>query len=157
MLKVYDFIITNVDILANSSSQNSVSRIFEEHATNFCFKNIPRISLEYYKVIKMFLWSQKAERIVLVSYPVKFVILSVSSLECFSELYWNHFSFREMFSKGSYRCLTAGKKITISTTLLSIHNMIIVIINLFCQVINISVCSAYGSAEWENLCNCTWF
>ena len=99
--------------------------------------------------MKMFLWSQKAERIVLVSYPVKFLILSVSSLECFSELYWNHFSFREMFSKGSYRCLTAGKKITISTTLLSIHNMIIVIINLFCQVINISVCSGYGFTAFD--------
>ena len=49
-----------------------------------------------------------------------------------------------MFSKGSYRCLAAGKKIKISTKLLSIHNSII-IINLFRQVFNVSV----YSAKWK--------
>ena len=64
--------------------------------------------------------------------------MTVSSLKCFSELYWNHFSI--ILWKGWYRCLAAGKKLKIITTLLSIHNMIIITIYLFRQVI-ISVCS----------------
>ena len=39
-------------------SQSNVSRIFEEHSTNFYFKNIPRISPQYCNVMKKFLWSQ---------------------------------------------------------------------------------------------------
>ena len=46
-----------------------------------------------------------------------------------------------MFRKCSNRCLTAGKK-KIGTALLSIHNIIIIIINLFRQVFNVSVWSA---------------
>ena len=103
----------------------------------------------------MFLWSQKVQKIVL------WVILrhfqywqAVSSHECFSEHYWNHFSFRVMFWKGSYRCLTAGKKkIKISRTLSSVHNIFIIIINPFCQVINLSGRSAYGSSSC-NLITC---
>ena len=71
---------------------------------------------------------------------VKFLILAVSSLEYFSELYWNHFSFS--FEKFRVDAWQLAKKIKISTTLLSIHNVIIININLFSQVINISVCSA---------------
>ena len=41
------------------SLEDSVSRIFEEHSRNFCFKNIPRISPEYCKIMNMFLWSLK--------------------------------------------------------------------------------------------------
>ena len=54
-------------------SQSNVSRIFEEYSTNFCFKNIPRISSEYYKVMRN------------VGDPVK-VLISAGSLP-----YWNVF------------------------------------------------------------------
>ena len=37
--------------------------------------------------------------------------------------------------------LDTSKKLKINTTLLSIHKMMIITKNLFCQVINISVCS----------------
>ena len=51
VLKMYDLTITNVDLLVNSSNHRAnVSRICEEHSTNFCFKSIPRISPEYCKV-----------------------------------------------------------------------------------------------------------
>ena len=52
---VYDLPIANVDLLASSSNHEA---IFEEHSTNVCFKNIPRISLEYCKVMKIFFISQ---------------------------------------------------------------------------------------------------
>ena len=51
-------IITNVDLLANSSNHEVM---FQGHSRNvpkirtFCFENIPRISLEYYKVMKILL------------------------------------------------------------------------------------------------------
>ena len=57
VLKVY-LIIANVDLLANSSNHEVM---FQGHSRNvpqiriFCFKNIPRISLEYYKVMKILL------------------------------------------------------------------------------------------------------
>ena len=46
--KVYDLIITNVDLLTNSSRSN-VSRIFEEHSTNVCFYKVMKIILEVKK------------------------------------------------------------------------------------------------------------
>ena len=71
-------------------------------------------------------------------------IYNINTLICWM-FFWtllkplfNHFS--TMLRKGSYRCLTVCKNLKISTTLLSIHNMITITINLFCQVINISVC-----------------
>ena len=57
-------------------------------------------------------------------YPVKFLIFAAAFL-------LKPFFVRVMFSKGLYRCLTAGKKIRISTTLLSIHNVIIITTTLF--------------------------
>ena len=79
-----------------------------------------------------------------VSYPVKFLILAGNLLKCFSELYWNCFSFRVMFWKSSYQCLTAVQKLQISATLLLIHDIIIIIIiNLFRQEFNESVCSGH--------------
>ena len=122
-------------------------------------RNIPQIYVS--KIFQRYprniirLWKCFCE--VILGCPMKFLILAVSSLECFFEFYWDHFSFRVMFWKGSYRCLTAGKKVKIRRTSLSVHNMIIIIINLFSQVINISVRSAYGSTEWKNLCNCICF
>ena len=44
-----------------------------------------------------------------------------------------------MFLKDSYRYLGAGKKIKISTILLSLHSVMIIITNLFHWVFNISV------------------
>ena len=93
----------------------------------------------------------KSSKNCVVGYPVKLIILAVSSLECFCELYWHHFSIK--LWKGFHRCSTAGKKLNISTTLLSIHNMIIITRNVFYQVINVSVCSAGA----ENLCKCIYF
>ena len=63
-------------------SRSNVSRIFEEYATNVCFKNIPRISPEYYKLWKYF-WKSKSSKNWLVGYPVKILILAVSSLAMF--------------------------------------------------------------------------
>ena len=82
--KVYDLITINVDLLVNSSNQRSnVSRIFEEHSTNVYFKNVPRISLEYCKVTKTILEVKKFKRDCFLGYPVKILILAVSSLEIF--------------------------------------------------------------------------
>ena len=76
--------ITNLDPLANS---NNYKVMFAEHLRiEFLFKIIPRISPEYCKMIKKILWSNSSKNI-FVSYPVKFLILAVSSLECFPELY----------------------------------------------------------------------
>ena len=65
MLKVYDMMITNVDLLANSSNQGNVSRIFEEHSTNVCFENIQKISPENCNDMEIFLEVKKVEKIVL--------------------------------------------------------------------------------------------
>ena len=51
-LKVYDLTIKTVDLLRNSSYHKAM---FPEHSANFCFKNIPRISLEYCNVMKIVL------------------------------------------------------------------------------------------------------
>ena len=45
-------------------SQSNVTRVFEEHSMNFCFKNILRISPEYFNVMEIFLWSQKVKKLV---------------------------------------------------------------------------------------------
>ena len=66
MLKVYDLTITNVFFCGKfQQSQSNAFRLFQEHSKNICLKDIPRISLEYHNVIKMFLWSQKIRKIVL--------------------------------------------------------------------------------------------
>ena len=48
VLKMYDLMITNADLLANSSN---VFRIFKEHFMNFCLERIPSLSSECCKVI----------------------------------------------------------------------------------------------------------
>ena len=57
-----------------------------------------------------------------------------------------------MFLKDSYRYLGAGKKIKVSTILLSLHSVMIIITNLFHWVFNISVCSLQSKN-----CNCMCF
>ena len=131
MLKVYDFIITDVDLLASFNNQKV---IFPEYS-----RNIPQISVS--KIVKGYprniirLWKCFCEvkkfKKLFCALSCEILIFAVSSHECFSELYWNHFSFRAIFWKVSYRFLTAGRKIKISTTLLSIRTMIIININLF--------------------------
>ena len=107
-------------------SRRNVSRMFEEHSTNVCFKNIPRISREYYKVMKIILEVKKFKKLFCGQPPL---------LQYFFGLYWNRFTFRAMFWKGSYLSLIAGKNFRK-------HNIIIIIINLLCQVFHISVSSA---------------
>ena len=57
LLKVYDLMITNVDLLANASNHKLMfhSMFHSELFTNIYFKNIPRISLEYCNIMKMLL------------------------------------------------------------------------------------------------------
>ena len=66
VLKVYDLIITNVDLLTNSSNHKVI--IIDKFAIihnirgafyECCFKNFPRISSEYCKVLKI---SQKVQK-----------------------------------------------------------------------------------------------
>ena len=54
----------------NHKSQSNVSRIFEEHSRNACFKNNLRITLEYCEVMKIFLEVKKFNNC-FVGYPVK--------------------------------------------------------------------------------------
>ena len=142
---------TNVDLLVNSSNHKSM---FPEYS-----KNIPRIS-----VSKIF---QACPRNILrlrkYFYEVRkfkelFCGLSCGIFNIGSLLFWNvflniieNFFHLVMFWKGLYRCLTAGKKIKISTTLLSIHNGIVIIVNLFRRVFNVSFRAA------KSLCNCMCF
>ena len=91
--------------------------------------------------MKIFLWSQESSKYWFVGYPVKFFKLAVSSLEIF---FW--FLLKPLFSeinvlKRLMSRLARWKKFKISTTLSSIHNVIIIIINLFHQVFNVLVCS----------------
>ena len=56
MLKVYDLLICwQIPVITKQCFQN----IFEEHSTNLCFQNIPKISPEYCKVTEIFLWSHE--------------------------------------------------------------------------------------------------
>ena len=66
VLKVYDLIITNVDLLTNSSNHKVIiidkfAIIHNIRGTFYecCFKNFPRISSEYCKVLKIFLEVKK--------------------------------------------------------------------------------------------------
>ena len=92
-------------------------------------KSFNGYSRNIFKITKMFLL-QKLFGL------VKFLILVV-----FCELYWNHSSFSfEKFCIDAWQL--AKKKIKNSTTLLSMHNMIIINIIFFSLVINTSVCFA---------------
>ena len=64
-LKVHDMTITNVDLLANSSNHKAIFPEYSKNIPHVCFKNIPRISLEYCNAMKMILWNQKVQKIVL--------------------------------------------------------------------------------------------
>ena len=69
-------------------SQSNICRIFEEHSTNFCFKNIPSIFpgiLYGYIVRNIVFMKSKSVKIWFMGYPVKFLIL-VGSLPS-----WNVF------------------------------------------------------------------
>ena len=78
-------------------------------------KDIPGISPKYSKVMKkILLWSQKVKKIAPRVILWKFSYWQSHSLQCFSELCLNRFSFRVTFWKGSDRCLTAGKNLKIA-------------------------------------------
>ena len=69
-----------------------------------------------------------------VGYPVKFLILTVSSIEMFlwnllKSFFIENKEVRLIFREDLYQCLAAGKKIKISTIFLSLLNIIIIIIN----------------------------
>ena len=92
-------------------SQNNVSRVFEEHSTNFYFKNTPRNIVRLWKYF--------------------FEVKKFKKLFC--ELFCEIFNIGSLFSWNVF--------LNIIETV-SIHNSIIIIINLFRQVFNVSVCSA---------------
>ena len=98
-------------------SRSNVSRIFEEHSTNVCFKNIPRITPQYCKVTKIFLKVKKFKKLFcgLSCEDLNIeILMQTPLLQYFSELYWNCFTIRVIFWKGSYRFLTAGKNFKIA-------------------------------------------
>ena len=82
-LKVYDFIITNVDLLANSSNHEVM---FSKYS-----RNIPRIYISKLfqgyppNIVKLsqYFWKSKSLKNYFVGYPVKILILEVSSLPVF--------------------------------------------------------------------------
>ena len=105
--------------------------------------SLRRLAAGWFQNIAM-LWKSFA------GYPVKFLILTVSSIEMFLWTLLKPFFIESkelivMFWKGLYQCLAAGKKIKICTILLSLHNIIMIIINLFGQVFNVSKCYA----QWK--------
>ena len=81
----------------------------------------------------------KSSKNCFVGYPVKFLILVASSLEIFIGSLLKPFFIE---SKELRVMLGSWKKFKISITLLSIHNIIVVIANLFRQAFNVLVCSA---------------
>ena len=109
VLKVYDLIITNVDLLANFTNHEVV---FPEYSKNISRMSVSKIFQGYPRnIVKLWKYFQnsKSSKNCFVGYPVKILKLAVSSLAMFFELYWNHFTFRVMFWKCSHRSLTAGK------------------------------------------------
>ena len=62
VLKLFDLIITNVDLFADSSNHEVIFPEYSRNIPNFCFKNIPRISPEYCKVMKIFLEVKKFKK-----------------------------------------------------------------------------------------------
>ena len=92
-------------------SRSNVPKILMEHFTDVCFQNIPRISPEYCKVMKIILEVKKFKKLFCGLSCENVDIGSFHSLllQFFSELYWNCFTFRIMFWKGSHQSLSAGK------------------------------------------------
>ena len=115
-------IIANVDLLTNSSNHEVM---FPEYS-----RNIPRISVSklfqgYPRHIVNIFRSQKVQKIVLWVILWKF---------CFSELYWAVSHLEQCFEKVR---INPWQLVKISKE----HNIIIIIINLFRQVFNVSVSS----------------
>ena len=130
-------IITNVDLLAISINQEVM---FPEYS-----RNIPRMSVSKTfqgyprNIVKLWKYFQesKSSKNYFLGYPAKILILS-PLLQYFSKLYWNRFTFRVTFWKGSYRSL---KLVKISKE----HNIIIVIRNPLGQVFNV----LSSSTQWQ--------
>ena len=55
VLKVYHLTITNVDLLENSSNHKAMFPEYLKNLPQIYFKNIPKISPEYCKVMTIFL------------------------------------------------------------------------------------------------------
>ena len=119
---MYDLTITNPDLLANSSN---IKATFPEY-----WKNIPRISVLKYK------------KFCGLSCEIFNIRWQSPLLKCFCELYWNRFSLRVIFWKKFISMLDSCYKFQISTIILSIHNIVIIIINNYRHEINVSLCSA---------------
>ena len=106
---MYDLIISNVDLLANSSNHEVM---FPEYS-----RNIPRMSVskifQGYSRNNIFR-GQKIQKIVLSVILWKLWYWQSLFLQCFSELYWNRFTSKVMIWKGSHRSLTAGKNFKIA-------------------------------------------
>ena len=94
------------------------------------FQGYPRNIAKLWKYFK----KSKSWKNCFVGYPVTILILAVSSLASFSELYWNCFTFRVRFEMVHIDPLQLVK---ISKQ----HTIIIIIINLFCRVFNVSMSS----------------
>ena len=135
--KWYD--LTNVDLLTNSSNHKAMlpeySKTIPQISVSKIFQGYFRNTVRLWK----FFMESKSSKNCFVGYPVKFLILVASSLEIFIGSLLKQFFIE---SKELIVMLGSWKKFKISITLLSIHNIIVVIANLFRQVFNVLVCSA---------------
>ena len=114
VLKMYDLIITNVDLLANSSKHEV---IFPEYSRNMPRMSVLKIFQGYpQNIVKLwkYFYKSKSSKNAFVDYLVKIWNWQSFLSQCFSELYWNRFTFRVMLWKGSHRPLTAGKNFKIA-------------------------------------------
>ena len=83
VLKVYDLIITNVDLLANSSNHEVM---FPEHSRNIPRMSVSKVFQGYPRnIVKLWKYFRKSKssKSCFVGYPVKILILAVSSLAMF--------------------------------------------------------------------------